>query len=237
MEIVRSVVNLGRSLRKKNELRVRQPLGLVTVVSRDPGVREAVTSHTELIAEELNVHRVEVRDDESDLVRLSAKADFGRLGPRLGASTKDVAAAIADLDHEAVTAMLDGTAVTVSGEVITADDVVIDRTPHEGTVVAASGAVTVAIDIEVTDELRVEGMAREIVNKLQAMRRDLALDVTDRIRVSWSSDDGVIAEAFGVHGGLIGGEVLATSITETEIDGELTTLDGRPVYLAVNLNR
>jgi isoleucyl-tRNA synthetase len=237
MDTVRAVVNLGRALRKKNELRVRQPLGLVTVISRDPGLREAVTSHGELIAEELNVRRVEVRDDESDLVRLSAKADFGRLGPRLGAGTKEVAAAIADLDHETVTALLDGATVTVSGEVVTLDDIVVARAPHEGTVVAASGPVTVAIDIEVTDELRVEGVAREIVNRLQTMRRDLGLDVTDRIAVSWSAEDAVIGEAFGVHGALIGSEVLAISITETEVDGEITDIDGRRVYLTITLNK
>jgi isoleucyl-tRNA synthetase len=237
METVRTVVNLGRGLRKKNELRVRQPLGLVTVISRDPGVREAVASHRELIAEELNVRRVEVRDDESDLVRLSAKADFGRLGPRLGAGTKEVAAAIADLDHQAVTELLDGAAVTVSGEVVTLEDIVVDRAPHEGTVAAASGSVTVAIDIEVTDDLRVEGVAREIVNRLQMMRRDRGLDVTDRITVSWSADDAMIGEAFGVHGALIGSEVLATSITETEVDGEVTDIDGRRVYLTITLNK
>jgi isoleucyl-tRNA synthetase len=207
------------------------------VISRDPGVREAVASHRELIAEELNVHRVEVRDDESDLVRLSAKADFGRLGPRLGAGTKEVAAAIADLDHQTVTELLDGAAVTVSGEVVTLEDIVVDRAPHEGTVVAASGSVTVAIDIEVTDDLRVEGVAREIVNRLQMMRRDLGLDVTDRITVSWSADDATIGEAFDVHEALIGGEVLATSITEAEVDGEVTDIDGSRVSLAISRDR
>ena len=231
METVRTAVNLGRGLRKRNELRVKQPLGRVTVIARDPAVRNAVASHAELIGEELNVRQVEVLDDESALVELSAKADFGRLGPRLGSETKNVAAAIADLDHDAVAAILNGENAAVLGEEITLEDVVVERTPHEGTVVASAGPVTVALDTEVTDDLRIEGLAREIISRLQTMRRQSGLDVTDRVRVTWSATDPAIRQAFEVHGALIAAEVLATSIEEGAVEGEPTSIEGADLSL------
>jgi isoleucyl-tRNA synthetase len=233
MAAVRSVVTMGRGLRKKMELRVRQPLRRVTVVSRDPAVRDAVASHHALIAEELNVKDVVVERDESPLVELSAKADFKRLGPRLGDRTKAVAAAIASLDHADVAALLDGGTAVLAGEEIGAEDIVVGREPHEGTVVTASDVATVALDTEVTDGLLVEGVARELVNRIQSMRRDLGLAVTDRISVTWASDDPVIADAFDTHGELIAGEVLATAVTHGD-GGDATIIDGRSVVLGVS---
>ncbi|GMQ84464.1 MAG: isoleucine--tRNA ligase [Acidimicrobiia bacterium] len=233
MADVRTVVTLGRGLRKRDGLRVRQPLETITVISRDPAVREGVSAHSRLIREELNVREVEVTHAESDVVELSAKADFKRIGPRFGERTKAVAAAIAALDHDAIGAMLDGDPLTLDGERITAKDLVVSRTAHAGTVVASSGSLTVALDTTVTDELRGEGLAREIVNRIQTLRRDLALDVTDHIAVGWSADDDTIREAFDVHGALIAGEVLADSLDEQSLDAVLFDIDGSAVYLGI----
>ena len=234
MAAVRSVVTMGLGLRKKNELKVRQPLEVATVVSRDPAVRAAVESHQALIGEELNVHRVDAHTDESGLVELSAKANFKRLGPRLGGRTKEVAAAVAELDHDTIASLLDGGSVTVMHETITEEDVVVARSPSEGTVVASSGDATVALDIEVTHELLVEGVARELVNRVQGLRRQLGLEVTDRITVAWSAEDETVKEAFAVHGALIAGEVLATALEAGPTEGEPSDIDGRVVYLTVS---
>ncbi len=233
MAAVRSVVTMGRGLRKRNELRVRQPLEVVRVVSRDPALRAAIESHRALIGEELNVHRVEVQSDESGLVALSAKADFKRLGPRLGVRTKEIAAGIAGLDHDAIASLLDGGTADVGGEAIGLDDIVVSRTPHEGTIVASSGGVTVALETEVTSDLLVEGVARELVNRLQGMRRKLGLEVTDRIAVVWSADDGTVKEAFAAHGAMIAAEVLATTLEEGPVGGDPSDINGSAVYLAV----
>ena len=116
MATVRRVVNLGRALRKHHDLRVRQPLADVTVFTRDPRIRAAVESHTALIGEELNVKTVLVDDEESHVVELTAKANFKALGPRLGPKTKQVAAAVAELDHDDVDRLLAGASVVVAGE-------------------------------------------------------------------------------------------------------------------------
>jgi isoleucyl-tRNA synthetase len=234
MATIRAVVNLGRGLRKRHEIRVRQPLSTVTVVTRDVGSAAAIVSHRSLIAEELNVHAVELHEDEAGLVDLSAKADFKRLGPRLGARTKAVAGAIAALDHDTIGRVLDGGSVDVEGETITIDDLIIQRTPRPGTVVASEGGMSVALDTGVTDELRIEGMGRELVNRLQALRREAGLAVTDRVTVGWYATDPAIRAAFDTHGDLIAGEVLATRIVESKApSGALVNVDRAEIWLDV----
>jgi isoleucyl-tRNA synthetase len=234
MAAARTVVNLGRGLRKRNDLRVRQPLGLVTIVSRDPRVAVAVEAHRGLISEELNVHRVEVHEDESDLVVLSAKADFKRLGPKLGKETRAVADEIAALGHSSIAAVLDGEELVIRDTILTADDIVVSRTPHEGTVVATEGAITVALDTTLTDDLRTEGVARELVNRLQLLRRSDGLDVTNRITLRWASDSDPIVKAFEQFGSLIAGEVLALEIQRTStVSAEPTEIDDVTVVLEI----
>ena len=203
MDVVRRTVNLGRGLRKQEELRVRQPLSALTVVSRDADVRRAVLDHSDLIREELNVKRVEVETDESQLVTLSAKANFKSLGPRLGKDTKIVAAAIAQFDHDTVTELLDGGGGTVEGVELGVDDIVVERAPRPGFVVAADGDVTVAIDTAITDELASEGLAREFINRVQAARRDSGLEVTDRVHVRYHTPSETLASAIAAHADLI----------------------------------
>ena len=234
MAAARTVVNLGRGLRKRNDLRVRQPLGLVTIVSRDPQVAGAIATHRDLISEELNVHRVEVHEDESDLVVLSAKADFKRLGPRLGKETAAVAGEIAALEHSSIAALLEGGELVIRDTTLSADDIVVSRTPHEGTVVATEGTITVALDTTLTYELRSEGVARELVNRIQLLRRSDGLDVADRIALRWTSDSGPIVAAFEQFGDFIAGEVLALSIERDDtVAANTTDIDGVTVALKI----
>jgi isoleucyl-tRNA synthetase len=234
MEIVRSVVNLGRGLRKREELRVRQPLSTVTVVTRSEVERAAIESHAQLIAEELNVHNVEVHADEEGLVDLSAKANFKTLGPRYGKETKTVASAIAQIGHSEIASILDGHDAAVDGFTIAAADIVVERTPRQGTVVASEGSVSVALNCALTGDLVVEGLARELVNRIQGVRRDLDLDVTDRISVNYATQDDEVARAFETHRDLIGGEVLADDINRVEaLDSDEISLDDRSVKFTV----
>ncbi len=212
MSDVRTAVNLGRGLRKRNEIRTRQPLLEVTIITRDPTVREEIAGHTELIAEELNVKHVSVEDNEDHLVHLSAKANFKVLGPRLGAKMRDVARGIEELDHGTVSALLDGASAEVAGETIVADDIVVARAPREGVVVAAEGPLSVALDCTITSELQAEGLAREVVNRVQAARREAGFDVTDRIDLTWETADETLAAAIVSHTDLITDEVLAVTI-------------------------
>jgi isoleucyl-tRNA synthetase len=218
MAAIRTVVRLGHNIRKQHALRVRQPLASVTVLTRDRIVEEAVASHVDLIVDELNVKVVATSADEGDLVDLSARANFKTLGPRLGKDVKVIDAALQQVSSVELHRLQDGSTITVEGHELDLNDVVLQRTPKPGVVVASEATISVAIDVELTEELLVEGYAREIVNRIQTARRDLDLNVTDRVAVGWSSEHPQIAAAFDAHSDLIIDEVLATSIERTAIE-------------------
>ena len=234
MIVVRNVVNLGRSLRKRHDLKVRQPLSTLTVVTRDERVRAAILSHRELIAEELNVRLIALDTDEGHLVTLSAKGNFRALGPRLGPRTKAVAAAIAALTHAEVDALLDGATLEAAGELITTADVIVEREPLDGVVVATDSGYSVALDITLDSALESEGLAREIINRVQALRRDARLAVTDRIALRWQSDAPAVKNAMRTHGSLIASEVLADAILgDAESPAATMIFNGHSMLIAI----
>jgi isoleucyl-tRNA synthetase len=234
MEVVREVVRLGRNLRKKEGHRVRQPLAGFTILAHDQRVIEAVQAHAGIIADELNVKSVSATGDEESLVHLSAKANFRRLGPALGARMPEVAAAISDLGPEDLEKILEGGEAEVAGHRITRDDLLIERTAREGVVVETGPDFACALDTTIDDALVAEGIAREIISRVQRLRRDAGLDVTDRIALYWSSDDPVVVDAIASHGETIAGEVLAskTEMAAPSV-GEVVELDGRQIRLAI----
>jgi isoleucyl-tRNA synthetase len=177
---------------------------------------------------------VAVSGEEADLVRLSARANFRRLGPRFGARMPEAAAAIAGLGLADLERILDGGTVTIADEELGADDVIVDRSPRDGTAVetGTAMAMAVALDTSLSEELLQEGIAREVISRVQRMRREASLDVTDRIHLAWSSDDPSIRDALRRHEKQISSEVLASSVEEGladaaepfEIDGAVVTL-------------
>jgi len=237
MRWVRQVVTLGRSLRVTHGLKVRRPLPSLTVLTRDEEVAEAVKSHGWLIAEELNVKEVLVGRDETELVDLQVKANFKRLGPRLGADVQSVARALEQLDPDIAQALTGGGSTVVAGHEISADDIIVQRVPRPGMVVAAESPFSVAIDTALTPELEIEGTARELINRIQQIRRDRGLDVTDRIEVTWASASERIGAAFLTFTETIAAEVLAQSLVRQDravgaaidIDGEPVSIDIKPV--------
>jgi isoleucyl-tRNA synthetase len=233
MDAVRQAVSLGRGLRVAEGLKVRQPLAALTVVSHDDALRAAIVEHAELIAEELNVKAVLTSEDEASLAHLSVKPNFRALGPRFGSEMKAAAAVIQAFDDTAVASLLDGGTVEVMDRQIGLEDVVVERQPRAGVAVAAGDGLSVAIDTELTDDLLVEGMAREVVKAVQALRRELGLDVSDRISLSWSSDDDRVNTAMAAHGAWVASETLATEITAGDGD-EIELTESVTMRLRVN---
>ncbi|MCP3975347.1 MAG: isoleucine--tRNA ligase [bacterium] len=234
MDVVRRVVNVGRGLRKREQLKVRQPLATLTVVTRRDDAVRAVNSHVALIADELNVKEILVEEDESHLVHLSAKANFKTLGPRFGPRTKELAAAISQLDHESISRLLDNGRVDVGGEEFSLDDIVVTRQPRAGIVVGTEGDITVVIDAEITPDLAREGLAREFVNRVQGLRRDAGFDVADRVRIGFLTADATLIEAISEYSQLIRDETLAVELYELETEsGVEAEISGQSVRLAV----
>ncbi len=185
MTLVQDVVRLGRQLRLENDLKVRQPLAVIHVVSANPEVRGLLCGYEELFTDELNIKKCEYGSDETAMAEIAVKADFRRLGPRFGKRMKQVAAAIEALEtaQAAELAAARGVQLDVDGEVVelTPEDVVVQRTPKAGMVVASEGDVLVGIETTLTPELVAEGLARECVSRIQAKRKENNYDVTQRI--------------------------------------------------------
>jgi len=233
MQAVREVVTLGRSLRVASSIRVRQPLSRLTVVSHDDAVRAAVDAHADLIAEELNVKEVTASSDEVSLAHIGAKPNYRTLGPRFGSRMQEMAGAISALGPEAVATLLESGTVEVAGEVIALDDVVITRDPRPGIAVASGDRLSVALDTDLTEDLEIEGFARELVKVIQGLRRDAGFDVSNRITVVWSSPSTRIADAFERHGEWIASEVLAVTVTAGQPAGDPLDAAGEPVTVDV----
>jgi len=235
MATVRQIVTLGRALRSQQSIGVRQPLATLTVLTRDPVVVSAVERHEAIIADELNVRSVVTSQDEGALVELRAKANFKLLGPRLGGDVKRIAGALAQVDAIALEAFLDSGSLTVDGVELGSEDIIISREPRPGVVVNSAGALSVALDVDITPELGAEGMAREVVSNVQQLRRDLDLDVSDRIRLRWYTTDAALGSAVEAHAEFVSEEVLATELTRgTQPEGSFAEIGDAQITLAVS---
>jgi isoleucyl-tRNA synthetase len=215
--LVRRLVELGRSARADSKMKTRQPLAQALISA--PGWSSLPESLRAEVREELNVVELAGLADTGELVELSVKANFRVLGRRFGKRTQSVANAITAADPLAfVTAYRAGGAtVEVEGvaEAISGDEVVISETPRSGWAVASAGADTVALDLELTHELRLLGLVRDVVRMVQEARKNAGLEVTDRIELWWRVGGAPApAEAIRTHGDQLAAEVLATTMHE-----------------------
>ncbi|HLT36297.1 MAG TPA: isoleucine--tRNA ligase [Enhygromyxa sp.] len=222
--IVQRVVGLALALRERERIGVRRPLATLTVASRDPAVREAVRRFASDVEAELNVKTVELAEDDSALVSLSAKANFKVLGKRLGKQMKAVAQAVEALDRASLLRVLDGETVEIEGHTLGADDLVFRREPLPGRVAESEGNITVLLDTTIDEALEQEGLARELINRVQNLRKAAELEVSDRIElaVACASDSKLLAAlAREELRRLITSETLAERLTvnpERELD-------------------
>jgi len=236
MDAVMTVVRLGRQLRAQHDLKVRQPLARLHVVNRHAGRRAQVAAMSDVIADELNVRAVSFDHDETALANLRAKANFRALGPRVGPKMKAVAAAVAALGEADLAALLGGGTVTATVDgapfELGAGDVLVERLPRAGMVVATEGEWVVALETELTPELVAEGIAREFVNRVQNLRKDRDFEVTQRIRVRYDADPAVRA-ALETHRDYVRAETLCDELSPASGDGPADDLNGHPCRITV----
>ena len=236
MRIVMDVVSMGRQLRKDHDAKVRQPLRRLDVVSRDSGLLNQVGELKQIIAEELNVREVIFDDDETSLATLSAKANFKTLGRKFGKQVQQINQAVQKLsvDELKIAAAGKGLVLQVGGETVelAGEDIVVERIPKAGLAVQAQGALIVALDLELDADLIREGIARELINNVQQMRKANGFDVTDRIHLKLSSDEAVCA-AVAAYTDYIQSEVLALSIQTVGTEGEPVDLNGHTCVIGI----
>lgn len=221
MTLVRRLVELGRATRAESGVKTRQPLSRALVAAS--GFESLSAELRTQIEEELNVSSLaSLSEVGGSLVDTTAKANFRALGKRFGKGTQPVAKAVAEADAAALSlALREGTAsVVVDGETVTlsADEVIITETPREGWSVASDAGATVALDLEITPELRRAGLARDAIRLIQEARKNSGLDVADRIALRWGAADEEVRTALTDHATLIADEVLATDFASGDGD-------------------
>ncbi|WP_299337594.1 isoleucine--tRNA ligase [uncultured Psychroserpens sp.] len=196
MESAQTISSLVLSLRAKEKIKVRQPLQKIMIPIDSQEQKDEILAVSDLIKSEVNVKNVEVLEDASDILVKQIKPNFKVLGPRFGQDMKAVAQAVNSFTAEDIkkieqNGVLD---VEVNGKNITLEqsDVEITSKDIEGWLVASSGALTVALDVTLTDDLRKEGIARELVNRIQNLRKDSGFELTDRIAVQFKTDKQII---------------------------------------------
>lgn len=235
MDLVLAAVNMGRALRSKHQLKIRQPLQRLFLITRDPEAQRILNELDALLLDELNIKELVLTENEEDLVGLSAQANFRVLGKRLGKRMKEVADQIKTLDLENIRRLQDGGSVTLQhadGEVtLTLEDVLIQRSQREGLLVESSGSVTIALDTQLNESLIKEGLAREFVNKVQHMRKEQDLAVMDRIQIRYKSSD-IVGKALSAYQDFVCTETLCERLvleenpgSEWDINGEICTIE------------
>ncbi|HKF81348.1 MAG TPA: isoleucine--tRNA ligase [Solirubrobacterales bacterium] len=237
MEAVRLTVELGRAARAQAKAKVRQPLRRAVIVAND-AERAAIEARATLVTSELNVKELDFVTDESELVSYSAKPNYRTLGPRFGKNMPQVAAAVEALDATHVAGVLAeggeiGIAIDGTDHSLGPDDVTLALQPLEGYEVEAEAGHAVALQLELDDDLRREGLAREIVHAVQNARKAAGLEITDRIDLSLSGDPDLIAAA-QAHQDYLAGEVLATTVSYDGSNGAAAKIDGKDLSIGVS---
>lgn len=216
MKRIREVVTMGRNLRESHKIRIRQPLPSIKIAMLDPIPEALRPVMADIVREELNIKEITWVEDVEMLVTLGAKANFKVLGRRLGKRMKEVAGAIAGLPSSDVLRLMAGDTLTLGGESITEADVTVFQEAKAEGAIASAQDVTVVLDTTLSEELLLEGLAREVVSKVQSARKEAELEVDDRIVLSLRTAAGELATAIELHSDLIASEVLAVKLADLD---------------------
>jgi len=239
--LVQRMVSLGRAARSKANAKVRQPLATAVLVPRNAAEVPGLQRLADQVAEELNVKAVQVLDDPGDRLTYTLRPNLPVLGPKYGNQVGAIRNALGQADPaEVVRAMRAGQPVVLGsadGEfTLVGGEVLVTVESAEGWSAAEESGYAALVDITIDEALHLEGVARELVRRIQDLRREAALDVSDRIFVAWKGDT-LVGRAFEVHREYIAGEVLARDVLEGDVTPGATVfegdLDGVSVMLAV----
>lgn len=238
MQMAQDVTSMVLALRRKVNIKVRQPLQCIMIPVVDKEQRAHIEAVKALIMSEVNVKDIKFVDGAAGVLVKKVKCDFKKMGPKFGKQMKAVAAAVAEMSQEAITELekhgsytlqLDGVDVVVE-----AADVEIFSEDIPGWLVANEGKLTVALDVTVTEELRREGIARELVNRIQNIRKSSGLEITDKIKITLSKNQQT-DDAVNEYKDYICNQVLGTSLTLTDEveNGTELNFDDFSLYVSV----
>ena len=227
MQKAQSISSLVLSIRQKEKIKVRQPLQKIMIPVMNASDKKEIQAVADLIKSEVNVKEIELLDDASGILVKRIKPNFKVLGPRFGREMKEVARAVGEMDQEQIQKIEQDGKISLDIEnksiILQLEDVEISSQDIEGWLVASSGALTVALDVTIDEDLRQEGIARELVNRIQNLRKESGLDVTDKIHIRILKD-GLIEKAVERNKNYIMNETLTAELEFKEKMEEGTTV-------------
>lgn len=240
MHYAQNISSLVHSLRKKEKIKVRQPLQKVLIPILKPEVKERIEAVEELIKTEINVKEVEYVDDASGILVKNIKPNFRKLGQAYGPKMKAISAIINGFGKDEIAAIERDNAyeIAVEGEKITLslEDVEVTSQDIPGWLVASEGSLTVALDITISDDLKKEGLSRDMVNRIQNLRKDKGLEVQDKIAVSYKTTDAMMSAALIDFSEYIKIETQAVSLESKEASGaEKFHIDGIEIDVQIEV--
>ena len=238
MQMAQDVTSMVLALRRKVNIKVRQPLQCIMIPVVDKEQRAHIEAVKALIMSEVNVKDIKFVDGAAGVLVKKVKCDFKKMGPKFGKQMKAVAAAVAEMSQEAITELEKNGSYTLQLDgvdvVVEAADVEIFSEDIPGWLVANEGKLTVALDVTVTEELRREGIARELVNRIQNIRKSSGLEITDKIKITLSKNQQT-DDAVNEYKDYICNQVLGTSLTLTDEveNGTELNFDDFSLYVSV----
>lgn len=239
MQMAQNITSMVLSLRKKEKIRVRQPLQKIMIPASDDAVKAQISAVKDLVLSEVNVKELDFMSDDSNVLVKEIKANFKALGPKYGKQMKAIAAAISNFEQSDINLLeKEGSYTLDIGHtelIISLEDVFISSQDIPGLLVTNHKGTTVALDITMNEALLEEGIARELVNRIQNMRKDAGLEVTDRIKLSISQNEKV-ESAIVSNKSYICGETLADDILICESEPKNATaveFDDIKTYIAL----
>ena len=236
--LAQSITSMVFSLRKKENIKVRQPLQKVMIPVLDKKTESQILAVADLIKQEVNVKELQLinAEEASTLIVKQIKPNFKVLGAKLGKDMKTVGAEISAMSSEQIATLEKEGKMNIAGHEITIDDVEILTKDIPGWTVTSEGRITVALDLTITDELRAEGVAREFVNRVQNLRKDKDFDLMDRISIQLEENNPFKSE-INANNSYISAEVLANNIEFVDSLSQADEIEINDVYFKININR
>lgn len=238
MDYAQRICSLVHSIRKNSKVKVRTPLQRVLLPVLDEKFANRVKSVEAIIKAEVNVKAIQYIDDTSDLLVKKVKPNFAKLGKQYGSKMKEVSAVINTFTKEDIQAIEKSGTLNRDGFNLVLEDVLISSEDIPGWSVASEGGLTVALDITLTDELRREGIARDFVNRVQNLRKDMGLAVLDKISIEVAKNDEVVSAALTEHKEYIRTETqaLTLELKENVSDPKEVEMDEFILKLKITVN-
>ena len=229
MELAQTISSLVHSLRKQHKIKVRQPLSRILIPMLDERMKKQIESVAPIIKTEVNLKNIEYVDNTSGVIVKTAKPNFRKLGQIYGPKMKDIARVVSQLSQEQISRFESDKQleINIGGQSITLqeDDLLIQSQDIPGWTVANERGITVALDIHITDDLLKEGLARDLVNRIQNLRKEMGLDVQDKINIRIQSDDDLVKEAISDNKDYICTEVQALKLELVDEIADARELD------------